>query len=103
MFSEEFLESIERGQIFEVVLSYHNRLNRQKCSRKGDGSSFLKKSSFVYHSLSDTLREELKRRSLEESRENLIQIGNISEKARGPGVLADLMVDSLLTSENHIV
>ena len=104
MFSEEFLESTEKGQIFEVSLSHHIiGLTGRNAAGKGTVASFLEKHSFVYHSLSDTLREELKRRNLEESRENLIQIGNDLRKQGGPGVLADLMIDSLLSSEDHIV
>ena len=104
MFSEEFLESTEKGQIFEVSLSYHIiGLTGRNAAGKGTVASFLEKNSFVYHSLSDTLREELKRRNLEESRENLIQIGNDLRKNGGPGVLADLMIHSLLSLEDHIV
>ena len=104
MFSEEFLGSIGKGQIFEFILSYHIiGLTGRNAAGKGTVASFLKKSSFVYHSLSDTLRKELKRRNLEESRENLIQTGNDLREQGGPGVLADLMIDSLLSSENHIV
>ena len=104
MFSEEFLESTEKGLIFEVSLSYHIiGLTGRNAAGKGTVASFLEKNSFVYHSLSDTLREELKRRNLEESRENLIQIGNDLRKNGGPGVLADLMIHSLLSLEDHIV
>ena len=98
------MESTEKGQIFEVSLPYHIiGLTGRNAAGKGTVASFLEKNSFVYHSLSDTLREELKRRNLEESRENLIQIGNDLRKNGGPGVLADLMIHSLLSSEDHIV
>jgi len=98
------LESTEKDQIFEVNLSHHIiGLTGRNAAGKGTVASFLEKYSFVYHSLSDTLRDELKRRDLEESRENLIQIGNELRKEGGPGVLADLMVDSLLSLEDHIV
>ena len=75
----------------------------RNASGKGTVASFLMKSSFVYHSLSDTLRDELKNRDLEESRENLIKIGNNLRDEGGPGILADLMVPNLNSLENHIV
>lgn len=78
-------------------------LTGRNASGKGTVASFLMKSSFVYHSLSDTLRDELKNRDLEESRENLIKIGNNLRDEGGPGILADLMVPNLNSLENHIV
>ena len=75
----------------------------RNASGKGTVASFLMKSSFVYHSLSDTLRAELKSKNLEESRENLIRIGNVLREEGGPGILADLMVPNLNSLENHIV
>ena len=72
------LASTENDPISEhIFLTYHIiGLTGRNASCKGTVASFLKKSSFVYHSLSDTLRNELKRRNLEESRDNLIMIGN---------------------------
>jgi len=85
-------------------LRYHIiGLTGRNASGKGTVASFLMKSSFVYHSLSDTLRDELKNRDLEESRENLIKIGNDLRDEGGPGILADLMVPNLNSLENHIV
>ena len=78
-------------------------LTGRNASGKGTVASFLMKSSFVYHSLSDTLRAELKSKNLEESRENLIRIGNVLREEGGPGILADLMIPNLNSLENHIV
>tara|TARA_B100000029_G_scaffold178848_1_gene176204 strand:+ start:842 stop:1399 length:558 start_codon:yes stop_codon:yes gene_type:complete len=78
-------------------------LTGRNASGKGTVASFLKKSSFAYHSLSDTLRDELKKKGLEESRSNLIKIGNELREKGGPGILADLMIVHLKTLENHIV
>jgi len=85
-------------------LRYHIiGLTGRNASGKGTVASFLMKSSFVYHSLSDTLRNELKNKDLEESRENLIKIGNNLREEGGPGILADLMIPNLNSLENHIV
>ena len=42
---------------------------------KGTVAEILKKKNFTYHSLSDSLRDELKSLKKEETRENLINIG----------------------------
>jgi dephospho-CoA kinase len=78
-------------------------LTGRNASGKGTVASFLKEHSFTYHSLSDTLRNELKRKELDETRENLINIGNSLRESGGPGVLADLMIPNIQTLENHIV
>ena len=99
------LVSIEKALISEdIILTYHIiGLTGRNASSKGTVASFLKESSYVYHSLSDTLRDELKRRNLEESRDNLIMIGNSLREEGGPGILADLMISNLTSLENHIV
>ena len=99
------LVSIEKALISEdIILTYHIiGLTGRNASGKGTVASFLKESSYVYHSLSDTLRDELKRRNLEESRDNLIMIGNSLREEGGPGILADLMISNLTSLENHIV
>jgi len=105
MYYAAYLASIEKALISEdIILVYHIiGLTGRNAAGKGTVASFLKKKSFVYHSLSDTLREELKRRKLEESRDNLIMIGNSLRESGGPGILADLMISNLISLENHIV
>ena len=105
MYYVAYLVSIEKALISEdIILTYHIiGLTGRNASGKGTVASFLKESSFVYHSLSDTLRDELKRRNLEESRANLIMIGNSLREEGGPGILADLMISNLTSLENHIV
>ncbi len=105
MYYAAYLASIEKVLISEdIILVYHIiGLTGRNAAGKGTVASFLKKKSFVYHSLSDTLREELKRRKLEESRDNLIMIGNSLRESGGPGILADLMISNLISLENHIV
>ena len=103
-FFEEFSENTEKARISEVFLSYHIiGLTGRNAAGKGAVADILKKHSFVYHSLSDTLREELKKKGKEESRTNLIQIGNDLRNSGGPSVLADLMIKNLISSESHIV
>jgi dephospho-CoA kinase len=78
-------------------------LTGRNAAGKGTIADLLIKRKFIYHSLSDTLRDELNKRKMEESRDNLILIGNKLRTQGGPGVLADLMVKKLSTPDNHIV
>ena len=78
-------------------------LTGRNASGKGAIATFLKKKSFQYHSLSDTLRKELTKKGQKETRDNLVLIGNELRYSGGPGVLADMMIKNLLSPENHIV
>jgi len=78
-------------------------LTGRNAAGKGTIANLLKKHKFIYHSLSDTLREELSHQNMEESRDNLILIGNKLRREGGPGVLADRMIKNLDSLDNHIV
>ena len=104
MFSEVFLVNIVRAQIFEVFLTFHILgLTGRNAAGKGAVAEILKQKSFIYHSLSDTLREELRNNGKKESRENLIQVGNDLRNSGGPSVLADLIIKNLVSLNHHIV
>ena len=55
---------------------------------KGEVASFYQKKGYGYLSLSDILREELKSRSLQASRDNLITCGNELREKFGADILA---------------
>ena len=94
----------ERAQIFEDILkSIVFGLTGKNASGKGTVAEILKKKNFTYHSLSDSLRDELKSLKKEETRENLIDIGNELREKGGPGVLADKLMPKLNSENNHIV
>ena len=78
-------------------------LTGRNSSGKGTVANILQNRSFAYHSLSDTLRDELRRRGMDESREALTKLGNELRESRGPGVLADLMIENIVLPGNHIV
>ena len=78
-------------------------LTGKNASGKGTVADILRQNEFTYHSLSDALRDELNLLGKEETRENLIEIGNKLREEGGPGVLADKLVSKLDTAENHIV
>ena len=94
----------ERDQISEDILkSIVFGLTGKNASGKGTVAEILKKKNFTYHSLSDSLRDELKSLKKEETRENLIDIGNKLRQKGGPGVLADKLIPKLNSENNHIV
>ena len=94
----------ERDQISEDILkSIVFGLTGKNASGKGTVAEILKKKNFTYHSLSDSLRDELKSLKKEETRENLIDIGNDLREKGGPGVLADKLMPKLNSENNHIV
>lgn len=104
MFSEESLASIVKVQISEVSLAFYIiGLTGRNAAGKGTVANLLKERSFEYHSLSDTLRDELRKRGVEESRDELIRVGNELRSSGGSGILADLMIENVSTSANHIV
>jgi len=62
-------------------------------SGKDTFANYLCKKGFYHVSLSDIIREELKRRKLEETRENLIKFGNELRKKYSPSILAELALE----------
>ena len=96
--------NIERDQISEGILkSIVFGLTGKNASGKGTVAEILKKKNFTYHSLSDSLRDELKTLKKEETRDNLIDIGNKLREKGGPSVLADKLMPKLNSENNHIV
>jgi dCMP deaminase len=70
---------------------------------KGEVASYLEARSFYGYSLSDVIRDELRDRGLEESRERMIETGNAIRSELGPGGLALRLVDRLLPDRNYVV
>ena len=58
---------------------------------KGEVAAYLVSRGFAYHSLSDVLRDELGRRGIPATRENLISLGNELRASGGAGVLAEMI------------
>ena len=69
---------------------------------KGTVADILMRHGFKYHSLSDMLREELKRRNVPESREALLALGNELRANEGPGALANRLIHHLTTDRELV-
>jgi dCMP deaminase len=72
-------------------------------SGKGVLAEFLVQRSFVYRSLSDVIREELARRGLPVTRDNLVRVGTELRSAHGPAVLAERVLGSLEPDRNYVI
>lgn len=70
---------------------------------KGEVANFLQTLGFEYYSLSDLIREELTRRDLEITRENLIEVGNELRRKHGPAVLAERILERLELDKNYVI
>ncbi|HTY63680.1 MAG TPA: deaminase [Acidobacteriota bacterium] len=66
-------------------------------------SEYLKSRGFEYHSLSDAIREEIRKRELQITREVLIEVGNELREKFGPGVLAERLLPCLERDQNYVI
>ena len=65
---------------------------------KGEVVNILDKMGFKYITLSMMVREEARKRGIEEEREKLMEVGNSMRKTEGAGVLAKRAVAQILAS-----
>ncbi len=72
-------------------------------SGKGEVAKFLISSGFIYHSLSDALRSEIRKQGLDITRERLIEYGNRLRTEGGPSVLADKILALLDPEKNYVI
>jgi len=78
-------------------------LTGKNASGKGKVAEYLKSKGFIYCSLSNELRSEAKEKGIEETRENLIALGNDLRKKFGNGYLASKINEKINENENSVV
>ncbi len=78
-------------------------LTGKNASGKGEVAAYLKTRGFTYHSLSDVLRDELKRRRKPITRNNLIFLGNKLRDENGPSVLADKILRKIEDDHHYVI
>ncbi len=78
-------------------------LTGRNAAGKGEVARFLKDKGFYYHSLSDVLREELKKRGEEPTRNNLIRTGRELRRKNGDGYLAERILAKTQSDKNYVV
>ena len=70
---------------------------------KGAVAEYLVERGFVFHSLSDSIRDVLTQRGEEHSRENMIRVGRELRERGGAGALAHGILRKLDDGINHVV
>ena len=70
---------------------------------KDSVGDYLKNKGFIKLSLSDEIREEARKRSIELTRENLIALANEMRATEGLGVLAKRVVKKIEQGKNYVV
>ncbi len=78
-------------------------LTGKNASGKGEVAKFLESRGFQYHSLSDVLRDELKRKHLTPTRDHLTRVGNDLREKYGPSILAERILKKLAESQNYAI
>ena len=78
-------------------------LTGRNAAGKGEAAEFLKAKGFAYHPLSDVIREEVRRRGLPVTRENLIATGRELRARHGSGTLAERIMERLEPGQNTVV
>ena len=72
-------------------------------SGKGEVAKFLKEAGFSYYSLSDVLREELKKQGKEITRQNLTDFANDLRSQKGSGCLGMIVASKLKPDCNYVI
>ena len=66
-------------------------------------ANYLKQKGFAYFSLSDAIRDELKKQNISETRESLINMGNKLRSEFGAGILAKKIIEKIDLSKDTII
>lgn len=78
-------------------------LTGRNAAGKGVAGEFLKGKGFAFHSLSDVIREEVRRRGLAVARDALIATGRELRAKHGTGYLAERILERLEPGLNYVV
>ncbi len=70
---------------------------------KGEVVRYLERRSFAVLSLSDVIRDELRSRGLEETRERMIEAGTALRAAEGAGALAERLAGSIQSDRSYVI
>lgn len=78
-------------------------LTGRNASGKGEVAEFLKTQGFIFYSLSDVIRDEIRTRGEEVTRDRLIETGRQLRLTRGTGYLARMILKKLEIGQNYVV
>jgi len=78
-------------------------LTGKNASGKGIALEALAKSGFITYSLSDVIRDELKKEGRQITRSRLVEMGNNLRKMGGAGILSDRIIKKIDPNRNYII
>jgi dCMP deaminase len=78
-------------------------LTGRNASGKGEVARYLQKKSFYYFSLSDVIRDEIRSRGFEPTRELLITIGNELRQKHGANILAERILAKIEDDKHYVI
>jgi dCMP deaminase len=78
-------------------------LTGRNAAGKGEAARYLQKKSFYYYSLSDVIRDEIRHRGEEPTRERLIIVGNELRQRHGAAVLAERILAKIEDDKHYII
>jgi dCMP deaminase len=78
-------------------------LTGRNAAGKGEVARYLQRKSFYYYSLSDAIRDEIRSRGEQPTRERLIIIGNELRQKHGAAVLAERILSKIEDDKHYII
>src|SRR5207244_6637622 len=78
-------------------------LTGRNAAGKGEVARYLQKKSFYYHSLSDVIRDEIRSRDLQPTRELLIAVGNELRQRYGANILAERILAKVEDDKHYVI
>jgi dCMP deaminase len=78
-------------------------LTGRNASGKGEVARYLQKKSFYYYSLSDVIRDEIRLRGEEPTRDRLIIVGNELRQRYGANILAERILAKIEDDKHYII
>lgn len=78
-------------------------LTGKNASGKGEAVKFLAERGFISYSLSDVIRDELKKAGKQVTRANLVEMGNKLRYEGGAGILAEKISSKIDPNRNYVI
>jgi dCMP deaminase len=78
-------------------------LTGRNAAGKGEVARYLQRKSFYYYSLSDAIRDEIRSRGEQPTRERLIIIGNELRQRHGAAVLAERILSKIEDDRHYVI
>src|SRR5262249_39708244 len=78
-------------------------LTGRNAAGKGEVARYLQRKSFYYHSLSDAIRDEIRSRGEQPTRERLIIVGNELRQRHGAAVLAERILAKIEDDKHYVI